>query len=197
MKRIILSLFVYSLKCVNRNSGFLLPVTMKKMYDLWIIGVCVYNKLCDSFSKTVSEFIINDVIPFMAFCAEIWQQKRLRFPLEVAAFSLYTDDSYLICYREIDMSCCILYFPYGLINLDCMLPFMWYITAGMLKDRLLFIGYGFIGLLLFCLQIYNIKRALSSPDRNNPLNSEKVSCLEINIGYVFLAFFKSFQRLLG
>ena len=49
----------------------------------------------------------------------------------------------------------------------------------------------------FCLQIYNIKRALSSPDRNNPLNSEKVSCLEINIGYVFLAFFKSFQRLLG
>ncbi len=106
MKRIILSLFVYSLKCVNRNSGFLLPVTMKKMYDLWIIGVCVYNKLCDSFSKTVSEFIINDVIPFMAFCAEIWQQKRLRFPLEVAAFSLYTDDSYLICYREIDMSCC-------------------------------------------------------------------------------------------
>ena len=65
-----------------------------------------FNKLCDSFSKTVSEFIINDVIPFMAFCAEIWQQKRLRFPLEVAAFSLYTDDSYLICYREIDMSCC-------------------------------------------------------------------------------------------
>ena len=58
------------------------------------------------FSKTVSEFIINDVIPFMAFCAEIWQQKRLRFPLEVAAFSLYTDDSYLIRYREIDMSCC-------------------------------------------------------------------------------------------
>lgn len=56
--------------------------------------------------KTVSEFIINDVIPFMAFCAEIWQQKRLRFPLEVAAFSLYTDDSYLIRYREIDMSCC-------------------------------------------------------------------------------------------
>ena len=106
MKRIILSLFVYSLKCVNRNSGFLLPVTMKKMYDLWIIGVCVYNKLCDSFSKTVSEFIINDVIPFMAFCAEIWQQKRLRFPLEVAASSLYTDDSYLIRYREIDMSCC-------------------------------------------------------------------------------------------
>jgi len=42
----------------------------------------------------------------MAFCAEIWQQKRLRFPLEVAAFSLYTDDSYLIRYREIDMSCC-------------------------------------------------------------------------------------------
>ena len=69
-------------------------------------SVCVYNKLCDSFSKTVSEFIINDVIPFMAFCAEIWQQKRLRFPLEVAAFSLYTDDSYLIRYREIDMSCC-------------------------------------------------------------------------------------------
>ena len=78
----------------------------EKMYDLWIIGDCVYNKLCDSFSKTVSEFIINDVIPFMAFCAEIWQQKRLRFPLEVAAFSLYTDDSYLIRYREIDMSCC-------------------------------------------------------------------------------------------
>ena len=49
---------------------------------------------------------LNDVIPFMAFCAEIWQQKRLRFPLEVAAFSLYTDDSYLIRYREIDMSCC-------------------------------------------------------------------------------------------
>ena len=67
----------------------------------------------------------------------------------------------------------------------------------MLKDRLLFIGYGFIGLLLFCLQIYNIKKALSSPDSNNPLNSEKVSCLEINIGYVLLAFFKSFQRLLG
>ena len=197
MKRIILSLFVYSLKCVNRNSGFLLPVTMKKMYDLWIIGVCVYNKLCDSFSKTVSEFIINDVIPFMAFCAEIWQQKRLRFPLEVAAFSLYTDDSYLICYREIDMSCCN-------IVLSLRTDQSWlYVTvhvihsAGMLKDRLLFIGYGFIGLLLFCLQIYNIKRALSSPDRNNPLNSEKVSCLEINIGYVFLAFFKSFQRLLG
>lgn len=46
-------------------------------------------------------------------------------------------------------------------------------------------------------QIYNIKKALSSPDSNNPLNSEKVSCLEINIGYVLLAFFKSFQRLLG
>ena len=60
----------------------------------------------------------------MAFCAEIWQQKRLRFPLEVAAFSLYTDDSYLIRYREIDMFVVILYFPYGLINLDCMLPFM-------------------------------------------------------------------------
>lgn len=40
---------------------------------------CVYNKLCDSFSKTVSEFIINDVIPFMAFCAEIWQQKGCDF----------------------------------------------------------------------------------------------------------------------
>ena len=49
----------------------------------------------------------------------------------------------------------------------------------------------------FILQIYNIKKALSSPDSNNPLNSEKVSCLEINIGYVLLAFFKSFQRLLG
>ena len=106
MKRIILLFFVYSLKCVNRNGGFLLPLTMKKMYDLWIIGVCVYNKLCDSFSKTVSEFIINDVIPVMAFYAEIWQQKRLRLPLEVTAFSSYTDDSYLILYREIDMSCC-------------------------------------------------------------------------------------------
>mgnify|MGYP000106695300 FL=1 len=34
MKRIILSFFVYSLKYVNRNSGFLLPLTMKKMYAL-------------------------------------------------------------------------------------------------------------------------------------------------------------------
>mgnify|MGYP003170306318 CR=1 FL=1 len=173
MKRIILSLFVYSLKCVNRNSGFLLPVTMKKMYDLWIIGVCVYNKLCDSFSKTVSEFIINDVIPFMAFCAEIWQQKRLRFPLEVAAFSLYTDDSYLIRYREIDMSCCN-------IVLSLRTDQSWlYVAVHVIHYSR-------------C-----VKKALSSPDSNNPLNSEKVSCLEINIGYVLLAFFKSFQRLLG
>ncbi len=34
MKRIILLFFVYSLKCVNRNGGFLLPLTMKKMYAL-------------------------------------------------------------------------------------------------------------------------------------------------------------------
>ena len=54
MKRIILSFFVYSLDADS-----------------------VYNKLLDSFSKTVSEFIINDVIPFMACYAEIWQQKRL------------------------------------------------------------------------------------------------------------------------
>ena len=36
----------------------------------------------------------------MAFCAEIWQQKTLRFPLEVAAFSLYTDD-YMKAYSDV------------------------------------------------------------------------------------------------